>query len=181
MKKITAYCISLLIVIFFSSLFAGCKSKRTLKETKEIFISNYDSVYQSKISSRNRAINDSLVIALGKVRTEKKECDSVCQVAIDKYLIQLNTQKKSGDNSYGIFYDPQKNTLNFNNKIGETKSDTITVYKYIKTTAYIIKYKDVPVPVPLANWKLFLMISGAASLGYVILKITLFIKSKTPV
>ncbi|SDZ90607.1 hypothetical protein SAMN05443667_101241 [Flavobacterium gillisiae] len=181
MKKAIAYFFSILIVLLFASVFlVSCKAKQPLRETSEKTVINYDSIYRSKISIKNKAINDSLLIVIGKVKTERKECDSVCQIAIDRLLSQLNTKKTSGDNSYSVFYDPGKNTLNLNSVIGETKSDTVTLFRYITKTITLSTHKDVPVETPLPKWQLYLMIFGAGTIGYLFVKLTIFIRSKIP-
>lgn len=181
MKKAIAYFFSMLLILLFASmLLVSCRTKQPIRETTETAIINYDSIYRSKITTKNKAINDSLLVVIGKVKTERKECDSVCQIAIDRLLSQLNTKKTSGDNSYTVFYDPGKNTLNLNSHVGETKGDIETVFRYITKTVYTSKNKDVPVETPLPKWQLFLIIIGGMTIGYFFLKITIFIRSKIP-
>ena len=181
MKKALAYFFSMLIILLFASLFlVSCKSKKPLVEKTEIKTLNYDSIIQSRIITKNKAINDSLVIAIGKIKTDKKECDSICQVAINRVLSQLNVKKTSGDNSFGVFYDPTRNTLNLNATIGATKSDSL-IYKWvIYRTKTVYSHKDIPVDKPLPKWQLVLMIIGATAIGYFLFKITMFVRSKLP-
>ena len=181
MKTALTYFFSLLFVLLFASvLLVSCKSKKPLKEVTETKTVNYDSIFQSRIIERNKAINDSLIIAIGAIKTERKECDSVCQIAVDRLLSQLNTKKTSGDNSSSVFYDPNKKTLNINNRVGETKSDSTNYKKLIFRTKTVYSHRDIPVDKPLPKWQLALMIIGAAAIGYFVLKITMFVRSKVP-
>lgn len=181
MKTITAYFFSFLIVFLFASLFlTGCKAKQPLQETKETTTVNHDSIFQSRVITRNKAITDSLKIVIGKIYTDKKECDSVCQIAINRLLSQLNSKKSSGDNSVDINYDPKDNSLNVNTKVGETKSDSLKFYYYITKTKTVYSHRDIPVDKPIPKWQLFLMISGAVAIGFYLFKLILFIRSRIP-
>lgn len=181
MKTISAYFFSLLIVLLFSSLFlTSCKAKQPLQETKETTTVNHDSIFQSRVITRNKAITDSLKIVIGKVRTEKKECDSVCQTAIDRILSQFNNKKSSGDNSVETFYNPKDKSLNINTKVGETKNDSLKFYWYITKTKTVYSHRDIPVDKPIPKWQLFLMISGAVAIGFYLFKLILFIRSRIP-
>jgi hypothetical protein len=165
-----------LIAIFALVLMASCKSKQPLKEITETKETNFESIFLSKKLERNLAIIDSLKIKIGAVKTEKKECDSVCQIAIDRLLSQLNTSKKSGNNSYDMSYNEKDKSLNFNSKIGETKNSSKTEYRYFMITKTITLSKDIPVNKPLAKWQIILMLIGAAAIGYILIKIITFIR-----
>ncbi len=166
-------------LLFFCLLLTiSCKNKQALVQTKVETTVNKDSVFNSKITIKNEAIIDSLKVVIGNIRTSVTACDSVCQIAIDKVLSNLNTQKKSGNNSYGIYYDKADKSLNLNTKIGETKSDSIVVEKYIKILKTIYSHKDIPVERPIPKWQLFLMIIGAATIGFYFYKITIFVSKK---
>lgn len=181
MKTISAYFFSLLIVFLFSSLFlTGCKAKQPLQETKETTTVNHDSIFQSRVITRNKAITDSLKIVIGKIYTDKKECDSVCQIAIDRLLSQLNSKKSSGDNSVDINYNPKDNSLNVNTKVGETKNDVQVKYYKITSTKTVYSHRDIAVDKPIPKWQLFLMISGAVAIGFYLFKLILFIRSRIP-
>lgn len=181
MKTALAYFFSMLMILFFGSVFlVSCKSKQPLTDKIVEKTVNSDSIYQSKVITRNQAINDSLKIIIGQVRTEKKECDSVCQIAIERVLSQLNTKKTSGSNSYGVFYDSKDKSLNLNTAIGATKNDSIYIIKKYNYTKTIYSHRYIPVEKPFNRWHLFLMVTGAGTLGYLLLKIILFIKARIP-
>ena len=181
MKTALAYFFSMLMILLFASvLLVSCKSKQPLTDKTVEKTVNHDSIIQSRVITRNEAINDSLKIIIGQVRTEKKECDSVCQIAIDRALSQLNTKKTSGSNSYDVFYDPNKKTLNVNSRIGATKSDSVFYKQIIYRTKTVYSHRDIPVDKPLRKWQLALMIIGAGAVGYFVLKITMFVRSKVP-
>ncbi|MEN2415547.1 hypothetical protein [Flavobacterium mesophilum] len=157
---------------------AGCGTSKPLKETIEKNTANYDSISNAETTTRNLEIIDSLKISLGKVKTEKKECDSVCQSAIERLLSQLNTSKKSGTNSYDLKYDQKDNSVNFNAKIGATESSSKKEYKYIGLIKTLYSHTDVPVEKPIPRWKQILLYIGLITIGYFIIKIIIFIRSK---
>lgn len=162
-------------------LMISCKTTQPINEIKETKIVNRDSIALVNQTIRNQEIVDSLKILIGNVKTERKECDSVCQTAIDRLLSQINTSKISGANSYNVNYNSKDKSLNFNSKIGATETKTIKEYYHITKTITLNHSKEIPVDKPLPKWQLFLMIIGAATVGYLILKITLFIRTKIPV
>lgn len=177
MRKYLIFNLLFLLVLL---LMMGCKTSQPISEVKETTIVNQDSINLVKLTIRNQAIVDSLKIIIGSIKTEKKECDSVCQTAIDRLLSQLNTSKKSGANAYNVNYNPKDKSLNFNSKIGATENKITKEYYRITKTIKFYYTKEIPVEKPLAKWQLALMILGAATVGYLILKITLFIRTKMP-
>lgn len=181
MKTALAYFFSFLIILLFSSLFlVSCKSKQPLQETKETTTVNHDSIFQSRVITRNKAIIDSLKIVIGKIHTDKPECDSVCQIAIDRLLSQLNSKKTSGDNSVETNYNTKDKSLNVNTKVGETKNDVQVKYYKITSTKTVYSHRDIPVDKPIPKWQLLLMITGAVAIGFYLFKLILFIRSRIP-
>lgn len=180
MKKALAYFFSMLMILLLTSvLMVSCKSK-IITETKSEKVVNHDSINISKLSIRNQAINDSLKILIGQIYTGRKECDSVCQIAVNQLLSQLNSKKTSGSNSVDVNYNPKDKSLNVNTKVGETKSDSIKLYYYINTTKTIYSHRDVPVKMPLGKFQLFLMISGIIGIAVIIIYVFSFFKPKLP-
>ncbi|WP_163398143.1 hypothetical protein [Flavobacterium fluviatile] len=176
MKKYIALNLILIIVLI---LLVSCKSKQPIKEVYKEKEINYDSIFHAKNTEINKAIIDSLTIALGKVQTGRKDCDSVCQIALDNVLARLNIKKQSGDNSYDIRYDAATNTLYINNKIGATANKSKIEYRNVGTIKTIYSHRDIPVEIPLKKWQITLMLIGAASIGYILIKIVNFIRLKT--
>lgn len=167
------------VVVFVALLIFGCKTKY-IKDSTVTNSEKVDTLQYYRIIERNNAINDSLKIVIGNISTGRKECDSVCQIAIDNLLSQLNTKKTSGSNSSSVAYDKAKKELNVNTSVGETESDSINYKQIIFRTKTVYSHRDVPVDKPLRNWQKFLMILGAATLGILIYKLTMFVRSKVP-
>lgn len=120
---------SFLIALFaLSLLFKSCATKpiESTHTIERIIEHHTDSV---KTTAINKAIIDSLIIQIAKVKTAKPECDSITQATIDQLLKQLNSRKKSGDNEVGIYYDDLKKAIITWNKIGETQSENTTTNK----------------------------------------------------
>lgn len=175
MKKYFLINIFLIVVLLFM---ISCKTTQPINEVKETTIVNQDSINLVKFTIRNQAIVDSLKIIIGSIKTEKKECDSVCQTAIDRLLSQLNTSKKSGANSYNVNYNSKNKSLNFNSKIGATENKIVKQYYRITKTITLYYTKEIPVDKPLPKWQIILMQIGAVTIGYLLLKFITFIKPK---
>lgn len=127
----------------------GCKSKpiESTHAIERIIEHHTDSV---KVKQVNKAILDSLIIQIGKVKTAKPECDSIAQATLEQVLKQLNSRKKSGDNEAGIYYDEIKKMLVAYQKIGETSSDYTKILAVIKE---LEKDKEVTkIPVKYIPW-----------------------------
>lgn len=176
MKNYLLLNIFLVLVLFL--MLISCKTTQPVQEVKETTIINRDSIALVKQTIRNQEIVDSLKIIIGNVKTEKKECDSVCQTAIDRLLSQLNTSKKSGANSYNVNYNSKDKSLNFNAKIGATENKIVKEYYRITKTIKLYYTKEIPVEKPLAKWQIILMLIGAGTIGYFTLKIITFIRLK---
>ena len=173
------YRIIKVILLISLSLIVSCKAKQPIKEVTIQNTDRFDSVFEYKTVDRNLAIIDSLTMALGKVKTIKPECDTVCQIALDNILGQLNIKKQSGVNSYSIKYDKDSNTIYIAAKVGETKTSISFKDRYIRIIKTLYVSKEIPVERKLPKWQLWLMIAGAASIGFHSFKLLTFIRSKT--
>ena len=180
MKKVHTLFIVAFFIIAIASLF-GCKTSQppvaTTTEKKE----NLDSVRVVKLLEKNAEINDSIKILIGKIKTDKKECDSVCQESVNRLLSQLNSSRTSGNNATAINYNEKDNSLNIATKIGATANKTDTIYINKTTTLYSTKEVPVVTTKPLPKWMLILMLIGAGSLVYWIGKLVLFVRTRIPV
>lgn len=114
----------------------GCKSKKPLVEKSTTIIDNSE---LSKVKDElriSKAINDSLNLYLGNIRTSKPECDSVCQEAVDRHMAGINSRKKSGGNEAGFYYNKYRKILTAYSKLEETvsqKRDSIHIkYEFLK-------------------------------------------------
>jgi len=180
MKKVHTLFIVAFIIIAIASLF-GCKTSQppaaTTTEKKE----NLDSVRVIKLLEKNAEINDSIKILIGKIKTDRKECDSVCQESVNRLLSQLNSSRTSGNNATTINYNEKDNSLNIASKIGATANKIDTVYINKTTTLYSTKEVPVVTTKPLQRWMLVLMLIGAGSIVYWAGKLVLFIRTRIPV
>lgn len=136
----------LLIFLAGSEMLISCKAKKPLVETKTVIIDNKELTKVKNELNRSKAINDSLFVLFGNIKTAKKECDSVCQEAVDRAMENVNNKKTSGGNNFGVYYDKYKKMLtayaNLEETISERKDSIHTEYKAI--TIEVLK----PVLVP---------------------------------
>jgi hypothetical protein len=147
----------ILIVLFaLSLLFKSCAPKpiQSTHTIERIIEHHTDSV---KTTAINKAIIDSLMIQIAKVKTAKPECDSITQATVDQLLSQLNNRKKSGDNEAGIYYDKLKKMLVIWQKMAQTQNETLAINKENKDTKaeqLIIKVpvKYIPLWVKILAW-----------------------------
>lgn len=146
-NKIIRAIIFYTVLIFFFVLL-GCKTKQlpaiVIKEKTTVENSEFARV-KSELN-RSKAINDSLKMYIGNIKTSKPECDTVCQEALERQLANFNNLKTSGDNSFGIYYDKYKKMLVAHANLKETVSeyrDSISKIKESKS-----EIKEVPVPEP---------------------------------
>jgi hypothetical protein len=117
------------LAILLCMCFVSCGKKPmpgTDKVITDVIKTSRDS---SNVIDRNLAVIDSLKAYIGAIRTARPECDSVCQATVDRLLSQLNTQKTSGNNSYGFYYDEYKKVLTAYTKLGETINQKTNVAK----------------------------------------------------
>lgn len=156
--------VTLISGLAIAMLLFGCASKpiENNHTIEQIIKHKTDSV---KVTQVNKAIQDSLIIQVAKVKTAKPECDSITQATLDQVLKQLNSRKKSGDNEAGIYYDELKGQIIAWQKIAETYKEKLATNKekiYIKGDKEIIK-----IPVKYIPWWVkYLAYLGAATLLY---------------
>lgn len=136
--------VALMGIISFFSL--GCKSKKPLLETSTTIIDNSELTKVKDELRISKAINDSLNLYLGNIRTSKPECDSVCQEAVDRHMAGINSRKQSGGNEAGFYYDKYRKILTAYSKLEETVSqrrDSIIIKDKL-----VYKDRKVEIPVP---------------------------------
>ena len=122
MKKFT---ILFLILIIFN----GCLG------TKKIFENNKSTKEKEKIEKtkdstsvkeKSKAIKDDFNIPVKKVETDDKKFDEAVNKEVDNILSRVNTSKKSGNNSYSVYYDKKRRKIRVNVEIGETVNSNTT-------------------------------------------------------
>ncbi|MBA0884917.1 hypothetical protein [Flavobacterium undicola] len=156
-------CLAIAIVLY------GCASKpiENTHTIERIIEHRTDSIKETQV---NKAILDSLVIQIAKVKTAKPECDSITQATLNQVLKQLNSRKKSGDNEAGIYYDELKNQIITWQKLAETYSEKTAKNK--ENTIIKVEKQIVKIPVKYVPWWVeYLAYLGAATLLFVAYRI----------
>lgn len=98
------FLISLLLIL----LSTGCKSVRqTHKDSEKIEYTRIDSIF----IERTFPLHDTIFVNIPLIITEKKECDSICQKELNRWLLSVEASKKNGSLSQGIYFDNDKNQL----------------------------------------------------------------------
>ncbi len=98
------FLISLLLIL----LSTGCKSVRIKeKDAEKIEYTRIDSIF----IERTFPLHDTIFVNIPLIITEKKECDSLCQKELNRWLLSVEASKKNGSLSQGIYFDQYKNQL----------------------------------------------------------------------
>ena len=149
-----------ILAIILCFLFNRCAAKpvQNTHTVEHIVQHKKDSV---KVTTINKAILDSLIIQVAKVKTIKPECDSITQATLDQVLRQLNTRKKSGDNETGIYYNELKKLLVAWQKVGETSNEKITTNKATSDKSKEVEKVKIPVKY-IPAWVKYLAYLGVA-------------------
>lgn len=137
-----------------------------------------------EFSEKSLAINDNFKIEFPTIRTgatKVQDCDSLCNEKIKEKLKSINIEKQSGNNGYKFAYDEFTKQLSITINQGETinlQRDSITeLNKIIENSSKQVK--TIPVKyVP--KWIQYLAGFGALALLYLLIRLSLFIRSKIP-
>ena len=124
--------IASLMVLFTVGLTISCRSKK-MTESKTIQIKS-DSLIQDtsvkKVVEISKSVNDSSAMYLPNLETgQGKDCDSLCNEKYRNALKSINFYKKSGENSYKMFYDEKSQlwyTIANMQETINTKTDSIS-------------------------------------------------------
>ncbi len=135
-----------LIVIFTIGilLFSSC-GKKPIESTHTIerIITNHrDSIVNREVS---KAIQDSLFVAIGNIKTSKPECDSITNAKIQELLRQISSMKKSGNNELGFYYDEINKRLVAYGKISESIDEKIQLLNNLIDKTNDKEVKEIPV------------------------------------
>ena len=114
----------------------SCRSVKTLtKANKQTTTTAKTEFKKDSINTTviNKSIDDALTIPVTKSNTNNKLKDSIINAKVDEILSKLNTSKKSGNNSYKLYYNLEERFVKLQASIGETK-DRSTDTKTEETT-----------------------------------------------
>jgi len=163
LKKALVWWFGALLMIAALTTMVRCAKPPMASTATSIDKAVLESHDRVKETDRNKEILDSLKMYIAKIQTGRPDCDSVCQVAVDRLLEQLNVQKMSGDNSYSLLYDKYTRLLTFAAKVGETKNEkeVIETLKTVTTTIY--QTRTIPVKYVPDFWKYSAYLGWAAA------------------
>lgn len=140
--KKNSFLLFILILSISIGLLSSCKSTKT--QTTDIqHITKTDTL----IIEKEKAVFDTIFVDVPFIITEKKECDTICQKALNQALTKLKILKKNGENKTGFYFDSQKNQLvlyqNLSEKINTYRSKNQQVSNS-KETIKKIEKKYIP-------------------------------------
>ncbi|WDO13051.1 hypothetical protein MH928_17230 [Flavobacterium sp. WW92] len=169
--KCAIYWIAALFMMYgFSLILVSCKAKqKPLVEKSETVINNSESSQVNTMLERSKAINDSLFLLIGQLKTAKPECDSVCNEALQRQLESFNSKKKSGGNEFGAYYDKYKKMLVLYAALEETISQRKDSVRTVIKEKTVYQEKPVLVPAVWSRWEKFFYCTGLVFWPLVIL------------
>lgn len=153
MKKYFAFALLFFLV--------SCGAKKIVNQTSNT--TKIDSVVTEKttVTEVNNAITDSIIKKIEQANTNNKNCDSLCNLEIDKILSQLEFYKKSGSSEYQILYDQLKKQLTITGKLQKTINEINTEKQDKLIVREIENRVEIPIKQPLPKWQIVLMTIGA--------------------
>ena len=159
----------IILFICLSVVVVGCKAKPIIstnnKETEKT-----SEIIKEKTTDNNLAVIDSLKILIQRVKTSKPECDSITNAKIDELLLQINSKKISGENSFGVYYDKLKKELIAYANLGATKTEITSNHNYKTETLKEISVKEIPVKY-IPKWIQILAYIGAGAIVFGVFKL----------
>lgn len=160
--KCAIYWIAVLFMMYgFSLILVSCKVKqKPLVEKSETVINNSESSQVNTMLERSKAINDSLFLLIGQLKTAKPECDSVCNEALQRQLESFNSKKKSGGNEFGAYYHKYKKMLVLYAALEETISQRKDSVRTVIKEKTVYQEKPVLVPAVWSRWEKFFYWTG---------------------
>lgn len=173
---------NIFIIIVACAMLFSCRSRQPILQNaiKETLIV-HDTVVVTHSKTINQAIIDSVNFFIAKIKTQRPECDSITQIAINNLLQSINQQRQSGNNGYSLKYDELNKKLQLLISIGATHSqsnDSIKTKTVVKTNT---KTVEVAVQKPLLPIQKFLIIAGIIGVLIPIVKLLFLIRSKIPI
>ncbi|WP_130735516.1 hypothetical protein [Flavobacterium sp. J27] len=179
-RVITYWFVFLALLLFVTTCSISCCSKRVAEE-KKVEIKK-DSLVQDtnvkQVVEISKAIKDSSSHYMPDLKTGKgKECDSLCNEKYREALKAINFYKKSGANSYQMFYDEKTKFLYTIAEMQATinmKTDSISKLKKVqhntKETVKVVERKVYP------KWLVALAVLGTLFIVFIGYRISLIFK-----
>ena len=158
-----------ILFIGLSIAVIGCKAKpmesKSVKEVDKI-----TDILKEKTTDNNLAIIDSLKILIQRVKTSKPECDSITNAKIEELMLQINSKKISGNNSFGVYYDKLRKELIAYAKLGATKTEITLTAEKVKEITKEADIKYIPVKY-IPKWIQILSYIGAGTIAFGVFKL----------
>lgn len=125
------FLLSLLLIL----LSTGCKSVRIKeKDAEKIEYTRIDSIF----IEQTFPLHDTIFINIPLIITEKKECDSLCQKELNRWLLSVEASKKNGSLSQGFYFDKYKNQL----VLYQNAEEQLNIYKNQLASLSQVKEKE---------------------------------------
>lgn len=123
----------IILISFFCYSCLGTKKVIETNTSKKSVEKSEVKKDSSNVVEKNKAISDKLDLTVPKAKTDDKEFNKRVDSKVDEILAKLNTSKRSGDNSYKLYYNLLKRQVEFEAKIGSTQNEKTSVVNEEKT------------------------------------------------
>lgn len=123
----------------------GCKSTQTSTSTDEKEEIKSEKSDSTNIDTKVNVTEESETkqgFKIPDIKTGFKNCDSLCDIAVENALSMINTEQNNGKNQLKLYYDKLQKTLFLYNKLKESK-DSISSKVKINKQYYYIKQKKI--------------------------------------
>lgn len=114
----------LFILLFVATMASSCLgTKSTAEKSTSVTESSSQSESLDKKETKeiSKAISDELGVQVPDSDTGNQDLDNRVNEKVDQILQSLNSYKKSGDNSYRLYYDQQLRQLRALIEVGQTE------------------------------------------------------------
>lgn len=167
----------LILSVLLLMVLSGCLGTKTIHEKSVITEKSTDSLAIAHLIERNQAILDSMKLYIPKPQTGDARCDSLCDLAMQKALKNLNANKSSGANNWGFFYDEFTRQLIGHANIGQTTNERLDRIEKRLREKSESRITEIPV-LYTPKWMQVLAGIGAATLIYLIYRLVRWIYRK---
>ncbi|MFN3753302.1 hypothetical protein [Flavobacterium sp.] len=139
-RKAASYLIVFLLILY---IFFGCKSTQTSVSTDENLESKstkFDSINISLKVKETESSETKQGFKIPDMQTGIKNCDSLCDIAVNNALSSINLEQNNGKNQLKLYYDKLQKTLFLYNKLKGSK-DSIAINSKVNKQYYHVNHR----------------------------------------
>lgn len=124
-------------VIIIIGLFVGCKSNKNTQYKEQS-----QTIKDSVVVTLREQIHDTIKIQVPHFQIKDKNCDSLCNDKVQKYLSTIAFEQKRTHNSMGAYYDKDRKNLVLHQNI-EQNAEVKEAFREKNYSQREIKIKEI--------------------------------------